>query len=68
MLRMIQDQIAIALKGCTDPQLLLACSGGVDSMVLLDLLQKSHYTFGVAHCNFGLRSSASDLDAQMVEH
>ena len=33
----------------------LACSGGVDSMVLLDLLLKNAFQFCVIHCNFQLR-------------
>ncbi len=34
---------------------LLACSGGIDSMVLFDILQKLNIDFCVAHCNFMLR-------------
>ena len=33
----------------------LACSGGVDSMVLLNLLLNNHFQFCVIHCNFQLR-------------
>ncbi len=33
----------------------LACSGGIDSMVLLDLLLKNAFQFCVIHCNFQLR-------------
>src|SRR5690606_33368229 len=48
-------------------RLLLAMSGGVDSMVLGHLLIKTGVYFEVAHCNFQLRGEASDLDAQLVE-
>src|SRR5690554_1736537 len=48
-------------------RLLLAMSGGVDSMVLGDLLIKNGVYFEVAHCNFQLRGEASDLDAHLVE-
>ena len=46
--------------------LLLAVSGGVDSMVLMDLFHKSGYTFTVLHCNFKLRQHASDEDEKLV--
>lgn len=46
--------------------LLLACSGGMDSMVLLDLLNKSDYKFNIAHCNFKLRGEESDEDEAFV--
>ncbi len=46
--------------------ILLAVSGGEDSMVMADLFLKSHIQFGVAHCNFGLRGKDADLDEQLV--
>src|SRR5271156_6203864 len=45
---------------------LLAVSGGEDSMVMADLFLKSNIPFAVAHCNFGLRGKESDLDEQLV--
>ena len=45
---------------------LLAVSGGGDSMVMADLFIKSGIAFAVAHCNFGLRAEASDLDEALV--
>jgi len=48
-------------------RLLLAMSGGVDSMVLGHLLIRTGVYFEAAHCNFQLRGEASDLDAQLVE-
>jgi tRNA(Ile)-lysidine synthase len=47
-------------------KLLLAVSGGMDSMVLLDVLVKSGFYCEVAHCNFKLRGEESDLDEQLV--
>ena len=47
-------------------KLVLAVSGGVDSMVLADLLQKANAHFVVAHCNFRLRDDESDGDEQFV--
>jgi tRNA(Ile)-lysidine synthase len=45
---------------------LLAVSGGMDSMVMASLFLESGIQFAVAHCNFGLREEASDLDEQLV--
>ncbi len=47
-------------------RILLAVSGGVDSMVLLNLLHALGYTIGVAHCNFQLRGVESDGDEALV--
>ncbi len=46
---------------------LLAVSGGVDSMVLLDLFMKSNLKFEVAHVNYRLRGDSSDKDQKLVE-
>jgi tRNA(Ile)-lysidine synthase len=46
---------------------LLAVSGGIDSMVLAALFQKSNFPFAVVHCNFNLRNEASNLDQKFVE-
>lgn len=45
----------------------LAISGGVDSVVLLDLLMKCHYKPILLHCNFQLRGKESDDDEQFIE-
>jgi len=46
---------------------LLAVSGGVDSVVMAHLFSKAHFKFGIAHCNFQLRGSEADKDALFVE-
>src|SRR5690606_35942049 len=47
-------------------QLLLAVSGGIDSMVLLDLLHKLNLNITIAHCNFKLREKDSEDDKNFV--
>ncbi|MFI3283398.1 MAG: tRNA lysidine(34) synthetase TilS [Rikenellaceae bacterium] len=50
-----------------EDKILLTVSGGVDSMVLLDIFTKLGYTVGVAHCNFQLRGEESEEDEVIVE-
>ena len=47
-------------------RIVLALSGGIDSMVLADLLLKTKVDFVVAHCNFHLRGEESDGDEKFV--
>jgi len=47
--------------------ILLAVSGGIDSVVLCDLLYKHKIRFAIAHCNFKLRNKESDEDAVFAE-
>ena len=49
-----------------DHKLMLAISGGQDSICLFYLLLKSGYQFSVAHCNFQLRGEDSQLDEAFV--
>ncbi len=48
-------------------KILLGISGGIDSMVMLELFIRSGFKTGVAHCNFGLRGNESDEDQQFVK-
>ena len=50
-----------------DDKILLAVSGGVDSMVMLSVFVRLGYNIGVAHCNFHLRGEESDADTAMVQ-
>ncbi|MBR4837887.1 MAG: tRNA lysidine(34) synthetase TilS [Bacteroidales bacterium] len=47
-------------------RVLVALSGGVDSMVLAELLRRCGYDIAFAHCNFHLRGKESDGDEQFV--
>ena len=66
MFEIVQNQLDQQFKEREQPSLLLACSGGVDSMVLLSILRQTPYKVAVAHCNFLLRDLASDEDAAFV--
>lgn len=45
-----------------EDSLLLAISGGIDSVVLAYLLKKGGFNFALAHCNFKLRAEDSEAD------
>jgi tRNA(Ile)-lysidine synthase len=47
-------------------KLLLAVSGGVDSVVLCELCKQAGYNFTIAHCNFKLRGKESERDEEFV--
>jgi tRNA(Ile)-lysidine synthase len=48
-------------------RILLAVSGGVDSMVLAETMIALGYAVGVAHCHFGLRGKEADEDTAFVK-
>jgi tRNA(Ile)-lysidine synthase len=50
----------------TNKKILLAVSGGVDSMVMLHLFLQSEIAVGVAHCNFQLRGQDALDDEKFV--
>lgn len=49
-----------------DKYYFLACSGGVDSMVLAYLMCRANISFEILHVNFQLRGSESDADEELV--
>lgn len=50
-----------------DSPLLVAVSGGLDSMVLTDLCLKSDLNISLVHCNFKLRGAESDEDERFIK-
>ena len=49
-----------------DKPVLVALSGGADSVSLLDVLLRAGYTCVAAHCNFHLRGEESNRDEAFV--
>ncbi|HEY9124699.1 MAG TPA: tRNA lysidine(34) synthetase TilS [Bacteroidales bacterium] len=47
-------------------KIIVAVSGGADSMSLLHMLYKAKYDIIIAHCNFQLRGEESDNEEQLV--
>lgn len=67
MLTKFQNHIEQNFAQLKDKKLLLAVSGGIDSMVLLDLFYKLRFDIAIAHCNFQLRGKESDADELFVK-
>lgn len=51
----------------TKKRVLVAVSGGLDSMALCTLLLQTKFPFAIAHANFQLREKESDGDEQFVK-
>lgn len=68
LLKEFQTYISKELLFEPKHKLLLALSGGVDSMVLLHLLKHCKYDVSCAHVNFQLRAEASLEDARFVKN
>lgn len=49
-----------------ESRVLLAVSGGLDSMAMWHLFRQASFNLGVAHCNFQLRGQASEEDERFV--
>ncbi len=52
----------------TQDKILLAVSGGIDSVTMAYLFHKARYKFAIAHCNFQLRGKESDEDEIFVRN
>ncbi len=67
MLTDFQKHINLKFPFLKDAKLLIAISGGIDSVVLTQLLLQLNFDISLAHCNFQLRGNESDLDEEFVK-
>ena len=66
MLQAFKQHIESQLYFLKDKKLLLAISGGLDSVVLAHLCHQLNLKISFAHCNFNLRGAESDADEAFV--
>lgn len=66
MLKTFKKHIETNLEFLKDSRLIIAISGGVDSVVLCHLCKKLNLDFALAHCNFNLRGEESNADEDFV--
>lgn len=68
MLQKFREHINLNFPFLKDKKLLIAVSGGIDSVVLTHLLHQLNFDISLAHCNFQLRGKESDLDEKFIEN
>ena len=66
MLEAFRKHIEKTFPELFDSKFIIACSGGLDSMVLTELCLNCGLKFDLAHCNFRLRGKESDADEKFV--
>jgi tRNA(Ile)-lysidine synthase len=66
MLQAFRNFISVNKLCSSEHRILLAVSGGIDSVVMADLFVRAGYACTIAHCNFQLRGIDSDLDEAQV--
>ncbi|MBP0905787.1 tRNA lysidine(34) synthetase TilS [Mariniflexile gromovii] len=66
MINNFQSHINSKLPFLKHSKLLLAISGGIDSVVLAHLCHSMGLNMALAHCNFNLRGAESDTDEDFV--
>ncbi|APS39147.1 MULTISPECIES: tRNA lysidine(34) synthetase TilS [Salegentibacter] len=66
MEKAFKNEIKSQFPYLCNTRLLLAVSGGVDSVVLVHLCNSAKLDFALAHCNFNLRDEESDADEDFV--
>ena len=66
MLEKLNHHISEKFPFLKEKKLLIACSGGIDSVVLTRQLKELNFTISLAHCNFKLRGKESDGDEEFV--
>lgn len=67
MLKQFKRYIATQKLFLRKEKILLAVSGGIDSVVMCELFYQAGLNFGIAHCNFKLRGVESNGDEQSVK-
>ncbi|WBX70914.1 tRNA lysidine(34) synthetase TilS [Tenacibaculum retecalamus] len=67
MLQQLAEHIDTHFSFLKEKKLLIAISGGIDSVVLTHLLHQLNFTISLAHCNFQLRDEDSNLDELSVK-
>ncbi|MFV8328212.1 tRNA lysidine(34) synthetase TilS [Flavobacterium sp. ZS1P14] len=67
MLQKFQNHLLHNFQFLNGKKLLLATSGGIDSMVMVHLFQQLEYEIAIAHCNFQLRGIESFGDQNFVQ-
>lgn len=67
MLQKFQNHLLHNYQFLSGKKILLATSGGKDSMVMVHLFQQLDYKIGIAHCNFQLRGMESFEDQNFVQ-
>lgn len=67
MLQKFQQFIKKENLFAVSDKILLAVSGGIDSVVLCELFSQAGLSFAIAHCNFQLRGEESGKDAEFVK-
>lgn len=67
MLDKLKKHIAHNFPFLANKKLLLATSGGLDSMVMVRMLQQLDLDIAIAHCNFQLRGVDSFKDQKFVQ-
>lgn len=68
MLQKLENHLSQNFSFLSGNKLLLAISGGLDSMVMVDLLKKLSFDLAIAHCNFQLRGLESFGDQNFVQN
>ncbi|MBC7845449.1 MAG: tRNA lysidine(34) synthetase TilS [Flavobacterium sp.] len=68
MQQKFENHIAQNFSFLIGKNLLLATSGGIDSMVMVDLFHKLPFEIAIAHCNFQLRGLESFADQNFVQN
>jgi|TARA_R110000823_G_scaffold315579_1_gene448361 tRNA(Ile)-lysidine synthase len=66
LLNRFRKNIETQFSFLEEKKILIACSGGLDSVVLTYLMKELDFEIALAHCNFSLRGKESDGDEMFV--